>query len=85
MRAIKLTPGEQFFRGRIAQPDGPGERTVVHKATRALAEKGELPPGRTPEHQKVRSAAVLLKRDLPFKDAAREALRAEPGKPHSSV
>ena len=39
MRAIKLTPGEQFFRGRIAQPDGPGERTVVHKATRALAER----------------------------------------------
>lgn len=60
-------------------------RQRLMKAARALAEKGELPPGRTPEHQKVRSAAVLLKRDLPFKDAAREALRAEPGKPHSSV
>jgi hypothetical protein len=33
----------------------------------------------------VRSAAVLLPRELPFKEAAREALRAEPGKPHASV
>ncbi len=60
-------------------------RQRLMKAARALVEKGELPPGRDPEHQRVRSAAVLLPRDVPYKDAAREALRAEPGKPHSSV
>jgi hypothetical protein len=42
-------------------------------------------PGLDPEHQKVRSVAILLKRDQAFKDAAREELRASPGKPHASV
>lgn len=60
-------------------------RQRIMKAAKALAEKGEAPPGTTPEHQKVRSAAVLLPRDKPFKDAAADALRAAPGKPHSSV
>ena len=52
---------------------------------RALAEKNELPPGRDPAHQRVRSAAVVLPADQPYKEAARDALRAEPGKPHVSV
>lgn len=39
MRAIKLIPGEKFFRGRLREPEGSGERIVVHKATRALAER----------------------------------------------
>ena len=60
-------------------------RQRLMKAAKALAEKGETPPGTTPEHQRVRSAAVLLPQDTPFKEAAREALRAEPGKPHASV
>ena len=60
-------------------------RQRLMKAAKALAEKGETPPGTAPEHQRVRSAAVLLPQDTPFKDAAREALRAEPGKPHASV
>jgi hypothetical protein len=42
-------------------------------------------PGIDPQEQKVRSAALLLKRDLVFKEAAKEALLAAPGKPHSSV
>jgi hypothetical protein len=42
-------------------------------------------PGLDPEHHKVRSVAILLKRDQHFKDAAREELRAVPGKPHASV
>ena len=60
-------------------------RQRLMKAARALAEKGELPPGRDPAHQRIRSAAVLLPRGVPFKDAARDALLAEPGKKHASV
>ncbi|HET9822246.1 MAG TPA: Rieske 2Fe-2S domain-containing protein [Burkholderiaceae bacterium] len=60
-------------------------RQRLMRAAKALVEKGELPPGRTPEHQRVRSAAVLLPRGAAFKDAAADALRAAPGKPHSSV
>ena len=60
-------------------------RQRLLKAVRALQDKGELPPGRDPQHQRVRSAAVLLQRGVPFKDAAADALIAEPGKPHASV
>jgi phthalate 4,5-dioxygenase len=55
------------------------------KAAKALADKGVPPPGTDPEVQRVRSVALLLRRDLPFKDAAKDALRAEPGKPQASV
>jgi hypothetical protein len=55
------------------------------KAAKALAEKGTPPPGIDPQVQRVRSVAILLQRDQVFKDAAKDALRAEPGKPHSSV
>jgi phthalate 4,5-dioxygenase oxygenase subunit len=55
------------------------------KAARALAEKGQLPPGRDAEAQRIRSVATVLDRDVPFKDGARDALRAEPGKAHTSV
>ena len=60
-------------------------RQRIMKAAKALAEKDEAPPGIAPEHQRVRSAAVLLKRDLAFKDAARDALLSAPGKAHASV
>jgi hypothetical protein len=60
-------------------------RQRLLKAARALAEKGELPPGREPEHQRIRSAAVLLKRSAQFKIDARDAMVAVPGKPHASV
>ena len=61
-------------------------RQRLMKAAKALAEDPNYKlPGIDPEAQKVRSAAILLKRDLAFKDAAQEALRATPGKPHSSV
>ncbi|MDO9277729.1 MAG: aromatic ring-hydroxylating dioxygenase subunit alpha [Polaromonas sp.] len=55
------------------------------KAAKALAEHGTPPPGIDPQVQRVRSVAILLKRDQVFKEAAKDALRAEPGKPHSSV
>lgn len=61
-------------------------RQRLMKAAKALAEDPNFTlPGIDPEEQKVRSAAILLKRDLVFKEAAKEALRATPGKPHSSV
>lgn len=34
-----MRPGEQFFRGLIREPDGSGEKVVVGKATKALAER----------------------------------------------
>lgn len=60
-------------------------RQRLIKAAKALMEKGELPPGRTPEAQCVRSAALVLPQDQPFAEAAKDALRAEPGKKHASV
>ena len=55
------------------------------RAAKALLEKGTLPPGRDPEHQRVRSAAVVLPGDRPFKEAATEALVARAGVAHASV
>ena len=55
------------------------------KAARALAEKGIEPPGRDPQSQKVRSAAVVLHRDQPFIDGAQDALHAEAGKAHTTI
>ena len=34
-----MRPAEQFFRGVIREPDGSGEKIVVGKATKALAER----------------------------------------------
>ncbi|MGE0630635.1 MAG: aromatic ring-hydroxylating dioxygenase subunit alpha, partial [Hyphomicrobiaceae bacterium] len=60
-------------------------RHKLMRAARALAEKGQLPPGRDLEHQKVRSVAILLRRDVPFSDGAKEALKAERGKSQATV
>jgi hypothetical protein len=55
------------------------------KAARALAEKGVQPPGRDPQSQQVRSVAIVLRRDLPFKEGAKDALHAEAGKAHTTI
>ena len=60
-------------------------RRRLMEAATALAEHGTPPPGTLPEQQRVRSVAIVLPEDQPFHEAARDALRAEPGKPHSSV
>ena len=60
-------------------------RQRLMKAAKALEEKGEAPPGTDPQTQRVRSVAIVLPSDQAYKDAAREALRAEPGKKHASV
>ena len=55
------------------------------RSIKALMDKGEIPPGVDPAHQRVRSAAVVLPRDQAFKDAAREALMARRGIAPASV
>jgi len=52
---------------------------VDEELSKALEESGTTPPGVDPVHQRVRSAAVVLPPDQPFKDAARDALIAHPG------
>jgi hypothetical protein len=54
-------------------------------AALALAEYGTPPPGLKPEEQKIRSVAIVLPEEQAYAVAAREALKAEPGKPHVSV
>jgi phenylpropionate dioxygenase-like ring-hydroxylating dioxygenase large terminal subunit len=60
-------------------------RIRLMKAARALAEKGEIPPGVDPAHHRVRSAAMILAPDLPFSHAAKDALTVRPGQPQASV
>ena len=55
------------------------------RAVKAFTENGVTPPGVDPEHQKVRSAAVILPPDQPFKEGAREALVARPQVAPASV
>ena len=54
-------------------------RQRLLRAVKALVEDGVMPPGLDAAHQKVRSAAVVLPRDQPFKDGARDAMIAQPG------
>lgn len=60
-------------------------RRMLMDAAMALAERGVAPPGTQPHEQHVRSVAVVLPEDQPFIEAARDALRSSPGKPHVSV
>jgi phthalate 4,5-dioxygenase len=55
------------------------------RAAKALADKGVIPPGVDPAHQRVRSAAMVLAPDQPFKDAAKQALMVQPDVAHVSV
>ncbi|HVX92473.1 MAG TPA: Rieske 2Fe-2S domain-containing protein [Xanthobacteraceae bacterium] len=55
------------------------------RAAKALMEKGETPPGVPLEHQRVRSAALVLPPNEHFKDAAKEMLKVQPGVAHASV
>ena len=60
-------------------------RHRLMKAAKALAEKDTTPPGTDPEHQRVRSAALVLAPDQPFKEAAREDLTVRPGIRQTSI
>jgi phthalate 4,5-dioxygenase len=55
------------------------------RAAKALRERGIRPPGIDPVHQRVRSAAIVLPADQPYKTAASDAMIAVPGKAQVSV
>jgi phthalate 4,5-dioxygenase len=55
------------------------------RAVKAMMDKGITPPGVDLEHQRVRSVAIVLPPDQPFKVGAREALIAKPGVAPASV
>jgi phenylpropionate dioxygenase-like ring-hydroxylating dioxygenase large terminal subunit len=60
-------------------------RHRLMRSCKAFNDKGTLPPGVNPDHQKVRSASVVLPPDQMFKEAAKDALKAKPGVAHASV
>ena len=55
------------------------------RALKAYTDKGVVPPGVDPQHQRVRSAAIVLPPDVPFTEGAREALIARPAVAPASV
>ena len=60
-------------------------RHRLMRAAKALVEKGTVPPGVDLDHQRVRSAAVIMPPDRPFKDAAKEQLKVREGVAPASV
>jgi len=60
-------------------------RIKLIKAAKALADKAVLPPGRLPEDQQVRSAAVVLAVGKVFMDERETYLTVKPGKAFVSV
>jgi len=60
-------------------------RQRLLRAVKALVDDGVVPPGVDLDHQRVRSAAVVLPPEQPFKDGAREAMIARPGVAPASV
>ena len=55
------------------------------RAAKALVDKGEMPPGVEPAHQRVRAVSIVLAPDQTFKEAAQEELKVRPGVAHASV
>ena len=60
-------------------------RNRLRKAATELKDKGVMPPGRDPEHMKVRSIAVVLDTDLKYADACQDEMQAEDGKIRATV
>jgi phenylpropionate dioxygenase-like ring-hydroxylating dioxygenase large terminal subunit len=60
-------------------------RQRLRRAAIALRDDGIPPPGTEPEHQMIRSAAVLLPKDESFIEACRDAMVVRPGVPMWSV
>jgi phthalate 4,5-dioxygenase len=60
-------------------------RRKLWDAAEALRDHGVQPPGVNPEHQKVRSAAVVLPKGEAFIDSSREAVTVQPGVRHATV
>lgn len=60
-------------------------RQKLRKAVLALEEHGTPPPGLRPEHQRIRSVSVVIPRDQGLMEAVKEAIRARPGTPQTTV
>jgi len=60
-------------------------RNRLRKAATDLRDKGTLPPGRDPEHMKVRSIAVILDPDLKYAESCQDEMKAEEGKMRATV
>ena len=55
------------------------------RSVKAMIEKGVMPPGLDAEHQRCRSAALVLPHDQLFVEAARDALVIQSGLEHATV
>jgi phthalate 4,5-dioxygenase len=56
------------------------------RAAKALTDKGTIPPGVDPAHQRVRSVSIVLEPSQAFKEAAKDALLpAKLGLAHTTV
>jgi hypothetical protein len=55
------------------------------RAAKALTDKGTVPPGVDPKHQKIRSVSIVLPPDQAFKEGAKEALIAKKGVAQTTV
>jgi phthalate 4,5-dioxygenase oxygenase subunit len=69
---------------------GTSDAAIILARRRLLAAVEELDeldllPGALPEHQRVRSTALLLPRSVPFQEGAQEALIATPGQDFVSI
>jgi hypothetical protein len=53
-------------------------RQRLLRAAKALATDGTTPPGVDPAAQHVRSASLLLPKDVPFQSGASDALQLRP-------
>lgn len=60
-------------------------RQMLRKAATALKDKGVIPPGVDPVHQRIRSVSVVLPPEQAFEDVCQDDLTAVEGKPHTSV
>ena len=60
-------------------------RQRLLQAVKSFVDEGVMPPGIDPVHQKVRSVAIILPANTPFKEGAREALIARPEVAPASV
>ncbi|MBI3436776.1 MAG: aromatic ring-hydroxylating dioxygenase subunit alpha [Proteobacteria bacterium] len=60
-------------------------RHKLMRTIKAMVEKDVTPPGVDVAHQRVRSAALVLPPDVPYREGAREALSVRPGVAPASV
>ena len=60
-------------------------RSRLLRAVRALVDDGIMPPGVDPDHQRVRSTAMLLPAGQAFDEPAKEAMVARQGATHVTV